>query len=247
MTIHLYALCWNERRILPQFFAHYDRFVDEYIILDDSSDDGSTELLEAHPRVRWSPYTVEGDSFLHHAARLYNEMWKESRGRADWVIVCNIDEMITHPDILGVLEDHRRRGITIERCVGYEMISLHRPRSVRPLTESVRWGVPTDAHSKPCVFRPDEIAEIGFNPGRHLAEPSGNVVWSDPSPLELRHFKYLGYPHLRRRTHELRDTLRPEDRFLYQQSERQILRRYLHRLRQARPLPNATDQHGWRR
>ena len=29
MTIHLCALCWNERRILPQFFAHYDQFVDE--------------------------------------------------------------------------------------------------------------------------------------------------------------------------------------------------------------------------
>ena len=35
MTIHLYALCWNERCILRQFFAHYDQFVDEFESVDD--------------------------------------------------------------------------------------------------------------------------------------------------------------------------------------------------------------------
>jgi hypothetical protein len=247
MTIHLYALCWNERRILPQFFAHYDQFVDEYVIFDDSSDDGSTELLDAHPKVQWAPYSVEGDSFLLHATTLYNEMWKQSRGRADWVIICNIDEMIVHPDLVGVLEKHRQSGITIERCVGYEMVSLRLPHSRGSLAESIRRGAPSEQLSKPCVFRPDEIEEINFTPGRHLAEPSGNVVWSDPSPIELRHFKYLGYWHLRRRIHELRASLRPEERWLYPQSDRQILRRYLFRLRQSRRLPSVTNAQRWGR
>ena len=46
MRIHLYANCWNELRILPYFMRHYEPFVDEFIILDDGSKDGTAEKIK---------------------------------------------------------------------------------------------------------------------------------------------------------------------------------------------------------
>ena len=35
MRVHLYSICWNDARILPYFFRHYDSLVDRYVIYDD--------------------------------------------------------------------------------------------------------------------------------------------------------------------------------------------------------------------
>ena len=51
ICLHLYALCWNEEKMLPHFFRHYDALVDRYFIFDNASSDRSREMLEAHPRV----------------------------------------------------------------------------------------------------------------------------------------------------------------------------------------------------
>ena len=51
MRLHLYALCWNEGRMLPYFFRHYRSLVERFFIFDDGSTDGSLEFLRAQPDV----------------------------------------------------------------------------------------------------------------------------------------------------------------------------------------------------
>ncbi|MBI4190914.1 MAG: glycosyltransferase family 2 protein, partial [Betaproteobacteria bacterium] len=46
--IHLYTMGWNEERLLPFFFRHYDPWVDRYVIYDDNSTDATLEMLHAH-------------------------------------------------------------------------------------------------------------------------------------------------------------------------------------------------------
>jgi hypothetical protein len=35
LTVHLYATCWNEEKMLPYFFRHYDNLVSRYFIFFD--------------------------------------------------------------------------------------------------------------------------------------------------------------------------------------------------------------------
>lgn len=250
-VVHLYALCWNEERMLPFFFRHCDRFVDRYVILDDHSTDGSVDLLDAHPRVEWRNYEVDGSSFLDTATSLYNEMWKPSRGAADWVVVCNVDELIWHPDLVGELSRLRRERFTLLTTRGYEMASVRFPSSPRQLTESVRWGAPRDRAGKPCVFSPDAIEEIGFVPGRNEAHAIGDVRSPTTATIDLLHYKRLGFRYFRQRSRELGGALREGDRAnralrSYLGDDRQLAREYLRFALRARPVPSLTRHGGGR-
>ena len=48
MKIHLYTMCWNERRMLPFFLRHYEQFCERMIVYDNGSDDGSQAIIKAH-------------------------------------------------------------------------------------------------------------------------------------------------------------------------------------------------------
>ena len=39
LTVHLNATCWNEEKMLPYFFRHYDTLVSRYFVFDDGSTD----------------------------------------------------------------------------------------------------------------------------------------------------------------------------------------------------------------
>ena len=56
MTIHLYAICWNEIRLLRFFFRHYDSLVDRFVMFDDGSTDGTIEYLRGKPKVEVRPF-----------------------------------------------------------------------------------------------------------------------------------------------------------------------------------------------
>ena len=109
MKTHLYALCWNEADMLEFFFRHYDPWVDRYVIFDDGSTDGSIEILKAHPRVELrSWHRKYPDTYGISQWSWLNEVWKESRGQADWVVIVDIDEhlfvfAVSHAGIIRAL------------------------------------------------------------------------------------------------------------------------------------------------
>lgn len=88
MRVHLYSIVWNEEEMLPFFFRHYDSLVDRYVIYDDGSTDRTLEMLGAHDRVEVRPFVrSDPDSYVLAARILHDNVWKESRGHADWVII----------------------------------------------------------------------------------------------------------------------------------------------------------------
>jgi dTDP-4-dehydrorhamnose 3,5-epimerase-like enzyme len=211
ISVHLYALCWNDEKMLPYFFKYYDAVVDRYYIYDNGSTDRSLEILSDNPKVVLRDFRTEGDSFGQSAVNHYNECWKQSRGEADWVIICNIDEHVYHPNLRSYLKACKSNGITLVVPEAYEMVSDSFPKADRYLHRSVRYGVREPRYDKPQIFDPNKIEEINFIPGRHLANPSGEVATPKRPKTKLLHYKYVGADYLLPRQSELRLRLRSAD------------------------------------
>lgn len=200
---HLYCLCWNEAHMLPYFFRHYDPLVDRYFVFDDGSTDGSPELLRQHPKVTLRSFRPENDTFVDSARVFYETAWQESRGRADWVVLVNIDEHLHHPEGRAYFRTCLRKGYTILPAKGYEMVSDLFPRGDAPLWATIKDGVRSRPSDKLCAFHPDAITSIGYGVGRHTASPEGRALAPRRTRLKLLHYKYLGASYVAERYAQL--------------------------------------------
>ncbi len=202
--------------MLPFFFAYYDRFVDRYIVFDDGSTDGSIELLTAHPKVdlrRRAPYE-DPDSIVASGLAVFNNAWKESRGRADWVIFTDIDEHLVHERGLDVYLDRcAALGVTLIPALGFQMVSETFPvfRPGIQLQREFTQGVPWVQMNKLSVFSPDAIEETNYAPGRHTATPVGRLLLPPSDELRLLHYKYMGRAETQTRHEAFRERLRARD------------------------------------
>lgn len=211
--VHVHATCWNEERMLPFFLRHYEPIAERIFIYDDGSTDRSREILERCPRVTIEPIHCAGASYVEALQDLYNNCWKRSRGHADWVIVCNVDEHFHHPSGLAAyLSGCQTAGVTLIPSRGYEMVATRFPPSDVQLSSAIRRGMSSWAHRKTTIFAPDAIDETHFGVGRHTIQPVGRVTLPEACELRMLHYKYLGFPYLRERHMQLESRRRAGDR-----------------------------------
>jgi hypothetical protein len=216
--VHIYTTCWNEIRLLGFFFRHYDPIVQRYVIFDDGSTDGSLDLLRGHPKVELRRfYRRDADSFVVSELDLFNNCWKESRGWrqgpiADWVITCNIDEHLVHPDLGGYLTRCLDDGITLIPALGFQMFTDDFPETHEHLSDTRTSGVPDHDDCKLIVFSPTAIREINHRIGGHGADPVGHVMVPHRNELLLLNYQCLGIEYTQQRFAELRTGLGPTDR-----------------------------------
>ncbi len=211
-VIHLYAICWNEERMLPFFFKYYDDFVNRYIFFDDQSDDRTIEIINQHPRAEVRPFPeLNHDSFILSSQFVHNNCWKESRGNAEWVIITAIDEFLYHPDIINYLINSKREKITAIPALGYQMLSEKFPDNNSDLITEVPNGAASDFYNKLSLFNPDAIRETNYDIGRHSANPKGKLKYPRHDELLNLHFKYLSFDFLFERHKQLLNKLPSTD------------------------------------
>lgn len=199
-------------RILPFFMRHYQPWVSRFVILDDNSADGSLEYLSRFGNVEVRRFERRhSDSLVASHRNLYDECWQESRGRADWVIVTNLDEHLFHPNLGRYLASCKKAGVTAIPGLGCQMVCDDFPPAGSHLCRVVTHGMPWLNMNKLSLFNPNEITATNYDVGRHKADPEGNVVYPVRDELLNLHFKYLGLPYLVERSAELKTGLRSRD------------------------------------
>jgi Glycosyl transferase family 2 len=201
MKVHLYTILWNEEDMLGFFFRHYDCVVDHYIIYDNGSTDRTLEKLKARSNVtvRRFEFSHPG-SYIFSAQALHDSMWKESRGKADWVIVTAVDELLYHPiGLRRYLRWAAWRSITAVPALAFEIVTDRFPALYANLAREHHFGAPLDPYNKLNLFNPNALEETRYEVGRHAATPQGRVRYPRKDSLLLLHYKYLGMDYLSRR------------------------------------------------
>jgi hypothetical protein len=213
MIVELYTRCWNDGEMLPFFFLHYDDIVSRYVVFDDGSTDNSIDLLRSHGKVdlRPMPPRSDPDSRVASGTQVMETCWRESRDRADWVIVTDIDEHLRHRALLRYLGRCKAAGVTLVPVLGFDMVGDGFPPTNVRLTDAITRGRPEAAQSKPCVFDPSAIEETRFTIGRHRASPQGRVVLPPRDEVLALHYKYVGFERLAARHRDYRARQRSKD------------------------------------
>jgi glycosyltransferase involved in cell wall biosynthesis len=165
--IEIFTVVKDAEDIVEYYINHYRTAFPGCIIniYDNNSKDKTVEICKAYSCnvFNFPKYT----EFLLQDFK--NGVWKKSS--ADWVIVCDIDELlqITLED-LQVLDPECNAISTI----GYNMISSSPTIDWSSLTQ----GSYSKMYSKSVMFKPQSIKNINYCIGAHMCNPSPKFVYS---------------------------------------------------------------------
>ncbi len=130
-----------------------------------------------------------------------NNCWKGSK--SDYVIVCDMDELLWSPKLAMDLSYLSERNVTLPRIEGYDMFSDSFPDDYNQfLVKQVKDGIRSPAFDKQIIFDPKRIREMNYRPGAHSCYPEGNLLSIHAPSLKLLHYKYLGVDYVTER-HEM--------------------------------------------
>lgn len=185
--IWLYAVCKNEADILPFFFRHYDSIVERYVLFDNYSIDNTAELIRNNPKVKLKSIGKPNQEEEWNYDYVKNQAWKESRGKADYVICCNVDEFLYHP--LGILQVIKMNpNATLFCAQGYQMVYQGPLDKSKCLLCQVNNGYKIE--NKTMMFNPNKIEEMWYGEGARECWPQGKIITSKID-LNVFHFNLI--------------------------------------------------------
>ena len=203
MKIDLYTLCWNEMKIIPfviDYWKNIKNQIDDFhvYVFDNGSDDGSIEAFSKYDWITVCNFNSDGFKDLINI-RIKNNVWKNSIGKSDYVIVCDLDECLFCNDFKSFFDKIKKGKYTICLPIWAEMFSETFPvkndellhKQVNKYCEGVSHVKRKISISKAILFDPNEISEINYNVGGHVCKPKGNIKWYKGDDLFILHYKHL--------------------------------------------------------
>lgn len=176
MTVHVYTFCWNEMEILPFVVDYWKKYADHVYVYDNGSTDGSIDFLKQYDWITVRHFETPGKNNTV-MKDMKNKIWKESRGIADWVVVCDLDELFVAKDIRKSLQRVHDDGYSIIYPNWYTFVSETKP--VYEEGKMLHDNYPLAQHGpgKVIAFDPNKIEEINFTVGSHQWNPKGVVKY----------------------------------------------------------------------
>lgn len=197
MTIEAHIICWNEERLLPYTIAHYKKFCNRIVVYDNYSSDCSPEIARANG-CHVVEFGIKGKLDDTEYLKIKNNCWKGSQ--ADYVIVCDADELLWHfaGEYKEMFEDARAAGFTFFKTRGWNVYSHE---ELKGDITNIRRGVYADGYSKSIIFDPKAFYEIRYNPGAHVCNPipKGSMKSGDLGLFVLHYRNFCHFADLMKR------------------------------------------------
>ena len=135
------------------------------------------DIIELDKTEKYYDYrlTKEVRNYLKKEKEFRDSVWKESK--ADWVILCDIDEILMISD-----DELKNEDDDIIQFEGYYMKRYNKKSKFNQLT----YGFYNNRYDKPCIFRPS-IKEMNFSLGQHTCKPTTKKI--KKSNYKLLHYK----------------------------------------------------------
>jgi len=191
MNLHVHSIMWNEARILPYWLRHYEQLAERIFVWDAQSDDGTREMLEAHPLVTVFEQQCAGldDNYFTECFLEYKRLSAD----ADWCACVAADEFIHHPQLLSTLATIETSKVQL---AGYTMYAQSFPTTIGQIYDEVRLGYPDLWSCKTVLFRPQH--EMQWVHGLHKEVSPTRAARG--TGIKLLHYRYLGADYYVERT-----------------------------------------------
>lgn len=166
--------------ILPFVIDYWKEMgLDKVVVYDNESDDGSREFLEQYDwiEVRIRKTNGEKDNDAHK--KLKDSCWKEAVNEYDFIIVCDIDEVLYFPQGIEKVLDRLEGSYNVLGVKNYALVEDYKPERKEGLLMhqmGLRWYLQPSNHkaqykcvgmAKFVLFRND--AHIRWSVGQHIA------------------------------------------------------------------------------
>lgn len=191
MIIHAHILAYNEEKILPFTLDYYSQFCEKIYIYDNMSTDSSDDIYKKYDKVNVIKWDSQNSFNDNYNKDIKTNSYRNYSRDADWVIICDCDEILYHPNLINMLKYYKKIGVDIPEIDGRDMVSEYFPKyDGRLITELVQIGSKTyQAMCKNIVINPKKDVFFGF--GAHQSFCS-DCVRSNDRELKLLHYKFLG-------------------------------------------------------
>lgn len=202
MRIEVHSLLHNEILMLPYFVKHYSQFA-HIVFYESNSTDGSPELAELLGcKVVQIP---ENNNLVDERifTDLKNNCWKNSD--ADWVIICDTDEFVYHPNLVGLLKKTKYNMFTPQEFLMYDRKF---PDGNGQIYDELKYGTPGVASfGKTNLFKPSDIQEINYGHGSHNCNPLGNIRLCPKTDIKTLHYHFPSVEYRLKRNKYIADRL----------------------------------------
>lgn len=186
MKIIHYTLCWNERDVIPFVIAYWRDMIKKgidlkVVVYDNGSTDGSLDLLCQENYIEIRHFDTDGmDDQIQREIK--NNCWKEARGKCDFVIVSDFDEILYSDNWIGELTKFKKSDCNVIGTKWYCLVGEKMPdKGGDLLHRQIKRYWPqsmnrTHPHlGKFMLFDPDRVNDMGWSVGNHIAHPSPNL------------------------------------------------------------------------
>lgn len=189
MKIDWYCLCYNEEFIIPWIVQYWEKIrkdgIDLHVyVWDNYSTDKSVEMLSKYDWITVNYFKTEGQDDIRQAM-IKNTVWKNSKGKADFVCVTDFDEIIWSNDLKSELQKMKDGGYNVLGTQWFAFCGDKIPEysEDKYLHQLVKRGYRQEINHMPeykdfgkfMIIDPNKIDDMHWSVGNHICNPSPEI------------------------------------------------------------------------